>query len=383
MDFGLSQAQEQMRRRVRQFAEERIAPAAVKYDELSVFPEEIINQMGREGLLGLTVPPEYGGTFTDTLSYVIAVEEVSRICGGFGLTLAAHNSLGNAHINSFASDEQRRKYLPPIAGGRHMSAWGLTEPSAGSDAGGTATTAVLRGDRYILNGSKLFITTGNVASTFVIMASTDKSRGTRGISAFIVERGTPGFRVGEHEDKLGVRASITAELFFEDCPVPRENLIGKEGEGFKQALKNLDGGRISIAAFALGMAQGILDECLRYMREPEGARLAKSQAAQFAMAKMATETEAARLLVYKCACMKDAKEPYSMQSAMAKLLASETASRNGMACVQLMGPAGLTRKYAVERLTRDAKLAEIGEGTSEIQKLVISRALGLPKGKEE
>jgi butyryl-CoA dehydrogenase len=383
MDFGLTQAQEQMRRRVREFAETKITPAAVKYDDVSVFPEEIMKTMGQMGLLGLTVPPEYGGTFTDTLSYVIAVEEVSRMCGGFGLTLAAHNSLGNAHINSFASEEQKKKYLPPIAGGQFMSAWGLTEPSAGSDAGGTATTAVLKGDQYILNGSKLFITTGNVARTFVIMASTDKSQKTRGISAFIVERGTPGFRVGEHEDKLGVRASITAELFFEDSPVPRQNLIGKEGEGFKQALKNLDGGRISIAAFALGMAQGILDECLRFMREPEGARLARSQAAQFALARMATETEAARLLVYKCACMKDARESYSMQSAMAKLLASETASRNGMACVQMMGQAGLTRKYAVERLTRDAKLAEIGEGTSEIQKLVISRALGLPKGKDE
>jgi len=383
MDFGLTQAQEHMRRRVREFAEAKIAPAAVRYDEASVFPEEIMKAVGQMGLLGLTVPPEYGGTFTDTLSYVIAVEEVSRICGGFGLTVAAHNSLGNAHINSFASEQQKKKYLPPIAGGQFMSAWGLTEPSAGSDAGGTATTAVLKGDHYILNGSKLFITTGNVAHTFVIMASTDKSKKTRGISAFIVERDTPGFRVGEHEDKLGVRASITAELFFEDSPVPRSNLIGKEGEGFKQALKNLDGGRISIAAFALGMAQGILDECLRFMREPEGARLARSQAAQFALARMATETEAARLLVYKCACMKDAREPYSMQSAMAKLLASETASRNGMACVQMMGQAGLTRKYAVERLTRDAKLAEIGEGTSEIQKLVISRALGLPKGKEE
>jgi butyryl-CoA dehydrogenase len=382
MDLGLSQSQEQMRRRVSQFAEETIAPAAVKYDQSSVFPEDIVKGMARLGLLGLTVPTEYGGTFTDTLSYVIAVEEVSRKCGGIGLTLAAHNSLGNAHINSFASEEQKKKYLPQIASGRSMSAWGLTEPSAGSDAGGTATTAVLKGDNYILNGSKLFITTGNVAKTFVIMASTDKSKGTRGISAFIVDCDTPGFRVGEHEDKLGVRASITAELFFEDSPVPRENLIGKEGEGFKQALKNLDGGRISIAAFALGMAQGIIDECLRFMREPDGARLAKSQAAQFSLARMATETEAARLLVYKCACMKDAHEPYSMQSAMAKLLASETASRNGMACVQLMGQAGLTRKYAVERLTRDAKLAEIGEGTSEIQKLVISRALGLPKGKE-
>jgi len=382
MDFCLSQSQEQMRRRVRQFAEEIIAPAAVKYDSSSVFPEDIVKGMARLGLLGLTVPPEYGGSFTDTLSYVLAVEEVSSKCGGIGLTLAAHNSLGNAHISSFASEEQKKKYLPQIASGRSMSAWGLTEASAGSDAGGTATTAVLKGDNYILNGSKLFITTGNVAKTFVIMASTDKSKGTRGISAFIVDSDTPGFRVGEHEDKLGVRASITAELFFEDSPVPRENLIGKEGEGFKQALKNLDGGRISIASFALGMAQGIIDECLRFMREPEGARLAKSQAAQFALARMATETEAARLLVYKCACMKDAHEPYSMQSAMAKLLASETASRNGMACVQLMGQAGLTRKYAVERLTRDAKLAEIGEGTSEIQKLVISRALGLPKGNE-
>jgi butyryl-CoA dehydrogenase len=383
MDFRLTQAQEEMRRKVRDFAEKDIAPVAVRYDDVSQFPEDIAKQMGRLGLLGLTVPPEYGGTFTDTLSYVIAVEEVSRVCGGHGLMLAAHNSLGNAHINAFASEEQKKKYLPPIAGGDFMSAWGLTEANAGSDAGGTATTAVLRGDNYILNGSKLFITTGNVAKTFVIMASTDRSKGTRGISAFIVEKGTPGFRAGELENKLGVRASVTAELLFEDCPVPRENIMGKEGEGFKQALKNLDGGRISIAAFGLGMAQGILDECLRFMREPEGAQLAKSQAVQFALARLATETEAARLLVYKCACMKDSKVPYSKESAMAKLCTSEAASRNGMACLQMMGHAGLTRKYAVERLTRDAKLAEIGEGTSEIQKLVISRSLGLPKGKEE
>ena len=377
MDFRLTGAQEEMRRKVREFSEQNIAPVAEKYDRHAGFPEDIVKGMARLGLMGLTVPKEYGGTFTDTLSYVLAVEEVSRVCGGFGLLLAAHNSLGNAHINMFGSEEQKKKYLPPIAGGREMSAWGLTEPGAGSDAGGTATTAVLQGDKYILNGSKLFITSGNVASTFVIMASTDKSKGTRGISAFIVERKTPGFRVGELEDKLGVRASSTAELFFDNAPVPRENLMGREGEGFKQALANLDGGRISIAAFSLGMAQGILDDCLRFFREPEGARLARSQAAQFQLARLATETEAARLLVYRCAYMKDHKLPYGRESAMAKFYASETASRNGMACLQLMGPAGLTRKYAVERLTRDAKLAEIGEGTSEIHKLVISRQLGL------
>ncbi|MBM4248120.1 MAG: acyl-CoA dehydrogenase [Euryarchaeota archaeon] len=377
MDFGLTAAQEEMRARVREFAERRIAPVADRYDRHSGFPEDVVKGMAELGLLGLTVPGEYGGTFTDTLSYVIAVEEVSRVCGGFGLLLAAHNSLGNAHIAMFGSEQQKRKYLPPIASGQSMSAWGLTEAGAGSDAGGTATTAVLQGDRYILNGSKLFITSGNVASTFVIMASTDRSKGTRGISAFIVERGTPGFRVGELEDKLGVRASSTAELFFDNAPVPRENLMGKEGEGFKQALANLDGGRISIAAFSLGMARGILDGCLRFLREPEGARLARSQAAQFQLARIATETEAARLLVYRCAHLKDRKLPYTRESAMAKLFASETASRNGMACVQLMGPAGLTRQHAVERLTRDAKLAEIGEGTSEIQKLVISRQLGL------
>ncbi len=383
MDFRLTGAQEEMRRKVREFAVKEIGPVADEYDRHAGFPENTVKGMARLGLMGLTVPKEYGGTFTDTLSYAIAVEEVSRVCGGHGLLLAAHNSLGNAHIAMFGSEEQKKKYLPPIARGESLSAWGLTEPGAGSDAGGTQTTAVLQGDKYILNGSKLFITSGNVASTFVIMASTDKSKGTRGISAFIVERKTPGFRVGELEDKLGVRASSTAELFFDNSPVPKENLMGKEGEGFKQALKNLDGGRISIAAFSLGMAQGILDDCMRFLREPEGAALARSQAVQFQMASLATETEAARLLVYRCAYMKDNKIPYTKESAMAKFYASETASRNGMACVQLMGPAGLTRKYAVERLTRDAKLAEIGEGTSEIQKLVISRALGMPKGKEE
>jgi butyryl-CoA dehydrogenase len=377
MDFRLTDAQEQMRKKVREFSEREIRPVADQYDQHAGFPEEIVKKMAQLGLMGLTVPKEYGGTFTDTLSYVLCVEEVSRVCGGFGLLLAAHNSLGNAHIAMSGSEAQKQKFLPPIASGQKMSAWGLTEPGAGSDAGGTQTTAVLQGENYILNGSKLFITSGNVATTFVILASTDKSKGTRGISAFIVERSTSGFRVGELEDKLGVRASSTAELFFDNAPVPKENLLGKEGEGFKQALQNLDGGRISIAAFSLGMAQGILDECLRFLREPEGVGLARSQAAQFQLARLATETEAARLLVYRCACMKDNKIPYSKESAMAKFYASETASRNGMACLQLMGPAGLTRKYAVERLTRDAKLAEIGEGTSEIQKLVISRQLGL------
>jgi len=376
VDFRLAEAHDGMRKKVREFAEKEIAPVADRYDTISEFPEPIIRGMQRLGLLGLTVDKQYGGTFTDTMSYVIAVEEVSRICGGHGLILAAHNSLGNAHIAAFASEEQKKKYLPSIASGRTMSAWGLTETNCGSDAGGTQTTAVLKGDRYILNGSKLFITTGNVASTFVILAATDKSQGTRGISSFIVERNTPGFSIGELEDKLGVRASTTAELFFQDSPVPKENLMGKEGEGFKQALKNLDGGRISIAAFSLGMAQGILDDCMRFLKSPEGSQMARSQAVQFEVAAMATETEAARLLVYRSADLKDKKLPYNKESAMAKLYASETASRNGMRCVQMMGPAGLTRRYAVERLTRDAKLAEIGEGTSEIQKLVISRALG-------
>ncbi|MEM4728993.1 MAG: acyl-CoA dehydrogenase family protein [Thermoplasmata archaeon] len=377
MDFRLSAAQEETRARVREFAEREIRPLAPEHDVRSSFPEKLVPRMASLGLMGMTVPKEYGGTYTDTLSYVIAVEEVSRVCGGTGLFLAAHNSLGNAHIASFASEEQKRRYLPPLASGRAISAWGLTEPGAGSDAGATQTTAVLKGNEYILNGSKLFITSGNLASTFVIMASTDRSRGTKGISAFIVERGTPGFRIGGLEDKLGVRASSTAELFFENCAVPKENLIGKEGEGFRQALINLDGGRISIAAFALGMAQGILDECMRFLREPEGNSLARSQAVQFALAQMAAETEAARLLVYRCADLKDRKMPHTKESAMAKLLASEVASRNGMTCLKLMGPAGQTRAYAVERLTRDAKLAEIGEGTSEIQKLVISRQLGL------
>ncbi len=377
MDLRLSAEHEEMRRRVREFAEREIRPRAAEHDALSSFPEKIVSGMAALGLLGLTVPKEYGGTHTDTLSYVIAVEEVSRVCGGTGLILAAHNSLGNAHIATFASEEQKRRYLPPLASGRAMSAWGLTEPGAGSDAGGTQTTAALKGGEYILNGSKLFITSGNVAQTFVVMASTDRSKGTRGISAFIVERGAPGFRVGGLEDKLGVRASTTAELFFENCAVPRENLIGDEGDGFKQALVNLDGGRISIAAFALGMAQGILDECLRFLKEPGGANLARRQGVQFALAQMAAETEAARLLVYHCADLKDRGARHTRESAMAKLLASEVASRNGMWCLKIMGPAGQTRAYAVERLTRDAKLAEIGEGTSEIQKLVISRQLGL------
>ena len=377
MDFELTEAQRAVRDMVREFAEREIRPAAAHYDERSEFPWDMVRKMGPLGLLGMVVPEAYGGAGMDTVSYALAMEEIARHDGALALTVASHNSLCQGHILVAGSEEQKRKYLPPLARGEVMGAWGLTEPGSGSDAAGLRTTAVLQGDHWILNGSKNFITQGSVAQTSVVMASTDPSRGTHGVSAFLVERGTPGFRPGRPEHKLGLRASDTAQLFFEDARVPKENLLGETNHGFLDTLKVLDGGRISIAAMAVGLARGALEESLRYAKERHqfGQPIAAFQAIQWKLADMATEIDAARLLTLKAAALKDRGRPTTKESAMAKLFASEVGMRACTQAVQIHGGYGYLRDFPVERYFRDVKLCEIGEGTSEIQRLVIARQI--------
>jgi butyryl-CoA dehydrogenase len=365
------------RNKIREFAEKEIEPKAKEIDEKAEFPFENITKVANLGLLGMVAPPEYGGTGMDTLKYVIAVEELSRVCGSTGITVAAHNSLAICPLYLFGNEEQKKKYIPPLAKGEKLGAFGLTEPDAGSDAGGTKTTAVLDGDSYIINGSKCFITNASVAETFIITAVTDKTKGTKGISSFILEKGMKGFSVGKKETKMGIRGSDTATLHFEDLKVPRENLLGKEGEGFKQFLITLDGGRISIGAMALGIAQGAFDKALRYARERVQFEkpLIEFQAIQFKLADMATQIEAARHLIYHSAFLEDRGEKYVKESAMAKLFASEVGRFVTCQAIQIFGGHGYSRDYPVERYLRDIKLCEIGEGTSEIQRLVIFREL--------
>ncbi len=378
MPYNLNEDQAAIREMVRDFALNEVEPIAAEVDENSRFPMETFKKMAELGLMGVPFPEEYGGAGADYLSYAITVEEISRVCGSTGLSLAAHTSLGTAPIYDHASEEQRKKYVPDLASGKTFGAFGLTEPNAGSDAGGTQTTAVRDGDDYILNGSKIFITNANVASTFIITTLTDKDKGVHGgITAFIVESNTPGFKLGSKDEKLGTRGSDWAELYFEDCRVPAANIVGKEGEGFKFFMKTLDGGRISIGAMGLGIAQGSLDKALAYAQEREqfGKPLIKFGAIQEKLATMATEIEAARHLVYTAARLKIAKKPYSQQAAMAKLYASEVAVRAAREAVQIFGGNGFSREYPVERYFRDAKLCEIGEGSSEIQRIVIARNL--------
>jgi len=377
MPYNLTEDQLAIREMVRDFALNEVEPIAAEVDENSRFPEETFKKMADLGLMGVPFPEEFGGAGADSLSYAITVEEISRVCGSTGLSLAAHTSLGTAPIYEFASEEQKRKYVPDLASGKKFGAFGLTEPNAGSDAAGTQTTAVRDGDHYIVNGSKIFITNANYASTFIVTAMTDKSKGSHGISAFIMEKDTPGFKVGKKDEKLGTRGSDWAELVFEDCRIPAENLVGKEGEGFVFFMKTLDGGRVSIGSMALGIAQGALDKSIEYAKEriQFGRPLAKFGAIQEKLATMATEVEAARHLVYTSARLKDAKRPYSQQAAMGKLFASEVAVRAAREAIQIYGGNGFSREYPVERYFRDAKLCEIGEGTSEIQRLVIARNL--------
>jgi butyryl-CoA dehydrogenase len=373
----LTEEQELLQQTVRDFAQTEVKPRAAKFDEQEFIDPDVITSMGELGLLGIVFPDKYGGAGMDTLCYAIAVEELSRVCASTGITLASHISLGVNPIYVFGTEEQKQKYLPPMCSGKALGSFGLTEPNAGSDAGGTETTAVGQDGHWVINGAKMFITNGSTASTAVITAMTDRAKGVKGISAFIVEKGTPGFSVGKKIHKIGIRGSDTTELIFENCRIPVGNLLGKENEGFKQFMTILDGGRISIGAMALGLAQGAFDEALKYSKERQqfNKPISSNQAIQFYLADMAMEIEAARHLVYHAARLKDAGKGYGLQSSMAKLYASEVATRVCIKAVQIHGGYGYTKEYPVERMFRDVKVCEIGEGTSEIQRLVITRNL--------
>ncbi len=379
MDFKLTEEQIEMQKMFRDYAETEIKPIASELDDKERFPEELIPQMGEIGLFGIPIPEEYGGTGLGNLEYVIAVEEISKVCASTGVTISAHTSLGSWPILAYGTEAQKQKYLPDLASGRKLGAFGLTEPNAGTDAAGQKSTAEVKGDYYLLNGSKIFITNGSYADTYIIFAMTDKSQGTRGISAFILEKGMEGFTFGTKEKKMGIRGSATYELIFDNVKVPKENRLGEEGIGFKIAMSSLDGGRLGIAAQALGIAQGAINETIPYVtnRKQFGRRLSQFQNTQFELADMQTKVDAARLLVYRTATTKDAGEPYGYQAAMAKLFASETASDVTRRCLQLFGGYGYTREYPMERMMRDAKITEIYEGTSEVQKMVISSWMGV------
>lgn len=373
----LEQRHHEFRAKVKQFADEEVAPRAKDLDCKSEFPSDLVKRMGELGLLGVFIPEKYGGSGLDTLCYAIAVEEVGRVCGSTGISLAAHSSLAVAPIHFAGNEEQKQKWLIPLVRGEKIGSFGLTEPNAGSDASATRTTAKFVGDQYVINGSKCFITSGHVADVIIFTATKDPSLGYPGISAFVVEKGTPGYAPGKEEDKLGLRGSITSELIFEDCKIPKENLIGEEGDGFKVFMKTLDGGRISIGALALGIAQGALDYSIQFARTAvrNNKPLYKNQSIQSMIAEMGTEIEAARLLIYQAAMLKDAGEPFTKEAAMAKYYASRIGMKTTKAAIEIHGMLGLTKKYPVERFMRDEKLMEIGEGTSEIQKIVIAREI--------
>ncbi|MGD0094894.1 MAG: acyl-CoA dehydrogenase [Terracidiphilus sp.] len=375
--FTLTEEQEQLRREIRAFAAREIAPNSMAWDEASEFPLAVVKKLGAMGLLGIIFPHEYGGAGLGYVDYILAIEELSAAEASLGLTVAAHNSLGTNHIYLAGNETQKRKYLPLLAEGRWLAAWGLTEPGSGSDASSARTTAVKKGDRYVLNGNKTFITNGHYADIAVVIAVTDKSKGTHGLSAFVLEKGIKGFRSGKKENKLGLRASDTSELIFEECEVPAENLLGTEGDGFIDAMRVLDGGRISIAALSLGIARGALDATLKYVKERRqfGKTIAEFQGIQWKLADMATELDAARLLTQRAAVLKDAGRNVTRESSMAKLFASEVAVRICGEAVQLFGGYGFIKDYPVEKFYRDVKLCTIGEGTSEIQRMVIAREI--------
>ena len=377
MDFQLSEKNRMMRKLFSEFAEGQVKPLAAEVDEEEKFPEETVKKMASLGMLGIPFPRELGGAGGDVLDYVLCVEELSKVCATTGVVVSAHTSLCADPIYSFGSAAQKEKYLPALLSGEKLGAFALTEPAAGTDAGSQQTKAEKVEGGYVLNGSKIFITNAQYADIYVVMAMTDKAKGTRGISAFIIERDTPGFRIGKKEKKMGIRGSATCELIFENAFVPEENLLGKEGKGFKVAMKTLDGGRIGIAAQALGIAGGALEETVRYVKERKqfGRSIAKFQNTQFVLADMATKVEAARLLVYKAAELKQAGQPYSVAAAQAKLFAAEVAMDVTTKAVQLHGGYGYTREYPVERMMRDAKITEIYEGTSEVQRMVVSANL--------
>jgi butyryl-CoA dehydrogenase len=377
MNFQLTEEHEMIRKMVRDFARNEVAPSAAERDENERFDREIFDKMAELGLTGIPWPEEYGGIGSDFLAYCIAVEELSRVCASTGVTLSAHTSLAGWPLYKFGSEEQKQKYLRPLAQGEKIGAYCLTEPGSGSDAGGMKTVARKDGDQYILNGSKIFITNGGVADTYIVFAMTDPESNQKGISAFIVEKDFPGFSVGKKEKKMGIRSSPTAEIIFTDCQVPAENLLGKEGEGFKIAMMTLDGGRNGIAAQAVGIAQGALDAAVDYAKERVqfGKPIANQQGIGFKLADMATSVEASRLLTYQAAWLESNGLPYGKESAMAKLMAGDTAMKVTTDAVQVFGGYGYTKEFPVERFMRDAKITQIYEGTQEIQRLVISRML--------
>ena len=379
MEFKWNDEQQLMQTMFREFVDKELRPIAAELDEQERFPSELIPKMGEIGLLGIPIAEEFGGVGMGSLEYVMAVEEISKACASTGVTISAHTSLCCWPIEHFGTQEQKEKYLPDLATGDKLGAFGLTEPNAGTDAAMQRTTAEDKGDHWLLNGSKIFITNGEVADTYVVFAMTDKAAGNKGISAFIIEKGWEGFSFGSHEKKMGIRGSSTCELVFENVKVPKENLLGELNKGFKIAMMTLDGGRIGIAAQALGIAQGAIDETVKYVKDRVqfGKSISKFQNTQFMLAEMQTRVDAARLLVYRAAAAKDAGDPYSSDAAMAKLFASETAREVTWRAVQLFGGYGYTRDYPVERMMRDAKITEIYEGTSEVQKMVIASRMGL------
>ncbi len=377
MNFQLTKEQEFVQKTVRAFAVNEVEPLAADIDKEHRFPVETVEKMARYGFMGIPFPTELGGAGGDHISYAMTVEELARVCASTSVIVSAHTSLCCWPIYNWGNKEQKEKYLPKLLSGEHLGAFGLTEPNAGTDASGQQTRAELVGDEWVLNGAKVFITNGAYADVFVVMAMTDKSQGNKGISAFIVEKTDPGFSIGKVEDKLGICASSTTELIFQNCRIPKDRLLGGLGKGFKVAMSTLDGGRIGIAAQALGIAQGALDVTIDYMkaRKQFGKKLSQMQALQFEVADMATRIEASRLLVYKAADLKDKGPPYGKNAAMAKLFAAETAMHVTTKCVQLHGGYGYTRDYPVERMMRDAKITEIYEGTSEVQKMVIAASV--------
>ena len=375
MNFQLTKEQEFVRKMVREFAETEVEPIAADIDKEHRFPVETVEKMAKYGMMGIPFPKKYGGAGGDEVAYAITVEELARVCGSTAVIVSAHTSLCCWPIYKYGTEEQKMKYLPDLLQGKTLSTFELTEPNAGTDAGGQQTRADLDGDEYVLNGAKVFITNGGYADVFVVMAMTDKAKGTHGgISAFIVEKGDPGFSIGKTEDKMGIHGSSTTELIFQNCRIPKDRLLAKVGQGFKVALSTLDGGRIGIASQALGIAQGAFDVTVEYMksRKQFGRKLSQFQALQFEMAEMKTRIEAARLLVYKAAFLEDEGQDYGETSAMAKLYAAETAMAVTTKCVQFHGGYGYTADYPVERMMRDAKITEIYEGTSEVQKIVIA-----------
>ena len=377
MDFSFTKQEELFLQMIREFAENEVKPLAAEIDDLERFPIETVEKMGKIGIMGIPVPKEYGGQGGTNQMYTMAVEELSRVCATTGVVVSAHTSLCIAPIMENGTEEQKQKYLPKLASGEWIGAFGLTEPNAGTDAAMQQTTAVEEEDAYVLNGSKIFITNAGYAHVYIVFAMTDKSLGNKGISAFIVEKGTPGFSIGKKEKKLGIRGSATCELIFENCRIPKENLLGKVGKGFGIAMKTLDGGRIGIASQALGIAQGAMDETIKYTKERKqfGKAIAQFQNTQFQLAEMETNVNAARFLVRSAAYRKDNGLPYSKDAAMAKLFAAQTAMEVTTKAVQLHGGYGYTREYPVERMMRDAKITEIYEGTSEVQRMVIAAAL--------